>query len=65
MNGEIIAMREHAAPAKVPLVSDYRHLGAQVAVKGSMRQEVAFRAAQAHSAFGESRRKVFKARESP
>ena len=61
MQGEILAMREHAAPAKVPLVSEYRHLGAQVAVKGGMRQEVAFRAAQAHAAFGESRRKVFKA----
>ncbi|CAE7662574.1 hypothetical protein AK812_SmicGene4613 [Symbiodinium microadriaticum] len=30
MQGEILAMREHAAPAKVPLVSEYRHLGAQV-----------------------------------
>ena len=61
MRGEISALREHEQPVRVPLVSDYKHLGAQVAVGGTMRQELAYRAAQAHAAFKECRRKVFKA----
>ena len=55
------AMREHAEPLAVPLVSTYRHLGVQHAVYGRMSAELAYRSGQARAAFQEGRRKVFKA----
>ena len=65
LKGTVTALREHSAPAKIPLVTDYKHLGSQIAVQGGMRAEIAYRVSQARAAYQESRRKVYKARGIP
>ena len=59
--GSIKALREHAQPISVPLVSCYRHLGVMQAPRGALVSEIKFRTAQAWAKFAEGRRKVFKA----
>ena len=60
-HGRLRALREHDAPVETPLVPEYRHLGAQIAVSGRMGSELSYRIAQARAAYKESRRKVFRA----
>ncbi|CAE7843801.1 eif3k [Symbiodinium necroappetens] len=61
LQGTLQTLRENDVPAQIPLVSVYKHLGAQISVSGKMEDEIAYRIAQARVAFAEGRRKVFKA----
>ena len=61
MKGSLRALRENDVPVSVPLVSAYKHLGAQIAVAGNLDAEIAYRVSQARAAFAEGRRKVYKA----
>ena len=61
LQGTLPTLRENDAPAQIPLVSVYKHLGAQISISGKMEDEIAYRVAQARAAFAEGRRKVFKA----
>ncbi|CAE7939811.1 unnamed protein product, partial [Symbiodinium sp. KB8] len=60
LQGTLPTLRENDAPAQIPLVSVYKHLGAQISISGKMEDEIAYRVAQARAAFAEGRRKVFK-----
>ena len=49
----------------LPLPAKYKHLGTYQAPSGSMVEELRYRAAQARAAYGEARRKVYKAKAIP
>ncbi|CAE7868028.1 unnamed protein product, partial [Symbiodinium necroappetens] len=62
LKGTMAVVREHAAPATLPLVGHYKHLGAVQAPGGSIRLELRHRIASAKAAYHEARRKIFKNR---
>ena len=57
-NGLLTARREFGAAVTIPLVSTYKHLGAQQ-LEGSLSSEVRYRVGQAKAAFHEGRRKIY------
>ena len=65
LKGQVKVLRETTGAIDVPLVASYKHLGVKHACRGSMLEELRFRAAQARSAFSEGRRKVYRASSIP
>ena len=60
--GQVPILRENCVGDKSPLVAAYRHLGVMQAPFGALGPELRHRIAQAHGAFQEGRRKIYKNR---
>ena len=65
LNGRLPVLFEHLPLMHLPLPAKYKHLGTYQAPSGSMVEELRYRAAQARAAYGEARRKVYKAKVIP
>ena len=60
LKGSVPVLLEHPPSVSLPLVTSYRHLGSQQSVSGRLRPEIQYRISQAHAAFAEGRRKVYR-----
>ena len=65
LNGRLPVLFEHLPLMHLPLPAKYKHLGTYQAPSGSMVEELKYRAAQARAAYGEARRKMYKAKAVP